>query len=44
MLVALGVDQSTAFAATMVFRIITFYLPAVEGFFGSRWLERHGYI
>jgi uncharacterized protein (TIRG00374 family) len=44
LLVALGVDESTAFAVTAVYRVITFYLPALEGFFGSRWLEHHGYI
>jgi len=43
-LVALGVDESTAFSVTIVYRVITFYLPALEGFFGSRWLEHHGYI
>jgi glycosyltransferase 2 family protein len=44
LLVLFGVEESVAFAATIVFRVITFYLPAVEGFFGSRWLEKHGYI
>ena len=44
LLVLFGVEESVAFAATIVFRMITFYLPAVEGFFGSRWLEKHGYI
>ena len=41
---ALRLEESVAFAATIVFRVITFYLPAVEGFFGARWLEQHGYI
>jgi uncharacterized membrane protein YbhN (UPF0104 family)/tRNA A-37 threonylcarbamoyl transferase component Bud32 len=44
LLVLFGVEESVAFTATIVFRVITFYLPALEGFFGSRWLERHGYI
>jgi uncharacterized protein (TIRG00374 family) len=44
LLVTLGVDESAAFAVTAVYRLITFYLPALEGFFGSRWLERHDYI
>jgi uncharacterized protein (TIRG00374 family) len=43
-LVALGIDESAALAATAVYRLITFYLPAVEGFFGTRWLERNEYI
>jgi glycosyltransferase 2 family protein len=44
LLATFGVDQSTAFAATAVYRVITFYLPALEGFFGTRWLEKHGYL
>lgn len=43
-LTALGVDQSAAFAATIVYRAITFYLPALEGFFAMRWLERNEYL
>jgi uncharacterized protein (TIRG00374 family) len=44
LLTAVGVDQSVAFAVTATYRIITFYLPALEGFFGTRWLEKHEYI
>ena len=44
LLATFGVDQSTAFAATAAYRVITFYLPALEGFFGTRWLERRGYV
>jgi uncharacterized protein (TIRG00374 family) len=44
LLVALGVDQSIAFAGTAAYRVITFYLPALEGLFGSRWLEKNEYI
>lgn len=44
LLAAFGVDQSTAFAVTAVYRVITFYLPALEGFFGTRWLEANDYI
>lgn len=44
LLVAFGLDQSSAFAVTAAYRVITFYLPALEGFFGTRWLEKHGYI
>lgn len=39
-----GVDQSAAFAVTATYRLITFYLPALEGLFGARWLERNDYI
>jgi glycosyltransferase 2 family protein len=44
LLVTFGVDQSTAFAVTVTYRLITFYLPALEGFFGARWLGKHGYV
>jgi uncharacterized protein (TIRG00374 family) len=43
-LVGLGVDQASAFAATITWRVITFYLPSAEGFFAMRWLERHDYL
>ena len=43
-LVLVGVPEAEAFAATVMFRLWTFYLPAVEGFFAMRWLERHDYL
>lgn len=44
LLVTLGVDDSVALAVTFVYRGITFYLPALEGFFAMRWLERNQYL
>lgn len=44
LLVPLGVPSDVAMAATVVWRVATFYLPATEGLFASRWLERHGYL
>ena len=44
LLVTFGIDESTAFAVTAVYRVITFYLTALEGSFGARWLERNEYI
>ena len=43
-LVFFGIDSDTAFAAAVVFRIATFYIPAAEGFFAMNWLDREGYI
>ncbi|HSJ71938.1 MAG TPA: flippase-like domain-containing protein [Acidimicrobiia bacterium] len=43
-LVALGVDENAAFAATITWRVITFYLPSLQGFFAMHWLERHEYL
>jgi glycosyltransferase 2 family protein len=44
LLATFGVEQSAAFAVTACYRLITFYLPALEGLFGTRWLERNDYI
>ncbi len=41
-LVAAGVPEETAFAAVMAYRLATFYLPPIWGFFALRWLERRG--
>ena len=43
-LVALGIDENSAFAATITWRMITFYIPSAAGFFASKWLERHEYL
>jgi uncharacterized membrane protein YbhN (UPF0104 family) len=44
LLVFAGLDPEEAFAAAIVFRIATFYVPAGEGFFAMRWLERADYL
>jgi uncharacterized membrane protein YbhN (UPF0104 family)/tRNA A-37 threonylcarbamoyl transferase component Bud32 len=43
-LVFAGLDQDSAFAAAIVFRMTTFYIPAGEGFFATKWLEAGDYI
>lgn len=43
-LVAVGVPDSAALAATLVHRMVTFYLPPVWGWFALRWLDRHGFV
>jgi glycosyltransferase 2 family protein len=43
-LIALGVDQSTAFAVAITQRLCTFYLPPIWGYVSLRWLGRHGYV
>jgi len=43
-LVLAGLDPEEAFAAAVVFRIATFYIPAAQGFFAMRWLERADYL
>jgi uncharacterized membrane protein YbhN (UPF0104 family) len=44
LLVPLGVSAAVAMGAAVIWRVATFYLPAVEGFFGSRYLQRNGYL
>ena len=34
----------TAFAAVLMYRIASFYLPPVWGFFALRWLERNKHL
>lgn len=43
-LIAMGVDESTAFAIALTQRLCTFYLPPIWGYFSLRWLGRHGYV
>jgi uncharacterized membrane protein YbhN (UPF0104 family)/tRNA A-37 threonylcarbamoyl transferase component Bud32 len=43
-LIALGVDQSTAFAIAITQRLCTFYLPPIWGYFSLRWLTHKGYV
>jgi uncharacterized membrane protein YbhN (UPF0104 family) len=43
-LVAVGVDESAALAATLTHRMVTYYLPPVWGWFSLRWLSRHDFV
>ena len=43
-LVAIGVADTTAFAAAITFRILTFYLPPAWGWFAYRWLQQNDYL
>ena len=43
-LIVLGLPPEEAFAAAVIFRIATFYIPAGEGFFAMRWLEKNGHL
>ena len=43
-LVAMGVDESTAFAIAITQRLSTFYLPPIWGYFALRWLGNKGYV
>lgn len=43
-LVQMGVPQELAFAAVLLYRLWTFYLPPVWGYFAFRWLERNEHL
>jgi glycosyltransferase 2 family protein len=39
-----GLPEEIAFAAALMYRVATFYLPPVWGFFALRWLERNQHL
>ena len=43
-LVALGVPEAPAFAAVILYRMVTFYLPPLWGYVSMRWLVRNSYL
>jgi uncharacterized membrane protein YbhN (UPF0104 family)/tRNA A-37 threonylcarbamoyl transferase component Bud32 len=43
-LIAMGVDESTAFAIAITQRLCTFYLPPIWGYVSLRWLSSKGYV
>jgi uncharacterized membrane protein YbhN (UPF0104 family) len=43
-LVRAGLPEETAFAAVLLYRLATFYLPPVWGYFALRWLERNKHL
>lgn len=43
-LTAAGMSEEAALAAVVLYRISTFYLPPVWGFFAMRWLQRNAHL
>jgi glycosyltransferase 2 family protein len=43
-LTAAGMTEESALAAVLLYRISTYYLPPVWGFFALRWLQRNRYL
>ena len=39
-----GLPEETAFAVVITYRLSTYYLPPIWGFFALRWLERNQYL
>jgi uncharacterized protein (TIRG00374 family) len=43
-LISAGMPEESAFAAVVLYRLATFYLPPVWGFFAMRWLQRNQHL
>jgi uncharacterized membrane protein YbhN (UPF0104 family) len=43
-LTSAGMTEEAALAAVLLYRISTFYLPPIWGFFALRWLQRNRYL
>ncbi len=43
-LVACGVPETEAFAAAIVYRVLSSYLPPIWGFFAMRSLQKQHYL
>jgi uncharacterized membrane protein YbhN (UPF0104 family)/tRNA A-37 threonylcarbamoyl transferase component Bud32 len=43
-LVAMGVNESIAFAIALTHRLCTYYLPPIWGYFSLEWLRRKGHV
>ncbi len=43
-LTAAGMTEEAALAAVLMYRIATFYLPPLWGFFSMQWLQRNRYL
>ena len=43
-LVRAGMSEEAAFAAVILYRLATFYVPPIWGFFALRWLERNKHL
>ncbi len=43
-LTAAGMPEEAALAAVILYRVATFYLPPVWGFFAMRWLQRNAHL
>lgn len=43
-LIRAGMPEEVAFGAVLMYRMATFYLPPIWGYFAMRWLERHDHL
>jgi uncharacterized protein (TIRG00374 family) len=43
-LVGVGVDSGVALSSVLLYRLLTFWLPAIPGWFSFQWLTKKGYL
>ena len=43
-LTAAGVEGSIAVSSVLLFRLLTFWLPTIPGWFSFNWLSKKGYL
>ena len=43
-LTSAGMSQESALVTVLLYRLSTFYLPPIWGFFAFRWLQRNKYL
>jgi uncharacterized membrane protein YbhN (UPF0104 family) len=43
-LIAAGVDGAIALSSVLLFRLLTFWLPTIPGWFSFQWLTKAGYL
>ena len=43
-LTSAGMTLESALVAVLLYRLATFYLPPIWGFFAFRWLQQHRYL
>ena len=43
-LTGIGVEPSIAVSSSLLFRVLTFWLPTVPGWFSFNWMQKKGYL
>ena len=43
-LVAVGIPNDTAVSAALLYRMVSYYLPPIWGWFALQWLRRQDYV
>jgi uncharacterized membrane protein YbhN (UPF0104 family) len=43
-LIAAGVESGIALSAVLLFRLLTFWLPTIPGWFSFQWMTKAGWL